>query len=63
MPWVRFIANMDWKPTSSSTIGYLTGHVVNVTKACAARALADGKAVKMVKRSRNGAPEEVGHDQ
>lgn len=62
MVWVRFTAAMDWKPRPSVTIGYLAGMDVNVTRACADRALAGGKAVKLEKRIRHAAPVEVSHD-
>jgi hypothetical protein len=46
MPWVRFTADMDWKPKPAVTIGYKAGMVRLVTRACAAKAFAVGKAEK-----------------
>ncbi len=44
--WVRFLADYDWKPKPSVTIAYTAGSVANVTRMCAAKALALGKAEK-----------------
>lgn len=60
---MRFTADMDWKPMSSVTLGYRAGDVCNVTRGCAEKALATGKAVKMVKRGRKAEPVEAGDDQ
>ena len=38
MPWVRFTADMDWKPKPSVTISYKAGMVRLVTRACASAA-------------------------
>lgn len=62
MPWLRFTGNFDWKPKASVTLGYRVGDVCNVTRGCAEKALAAGKAVKLVKRGRQVEPIEVGHD-
>jgi hypothetical protein len=42
--WVRFVAAFTWCPTPASAIAYPAGLVANVTRACAAAALAAGKA-------------------
>jgi hypothetical protein len=63
MVWLRFIADMDWKPKESVTLGYRVGDVANVTRGCAAKALREKKAVRMVKRSRHVDPMEASHDQ
>jgi len=44
MPWLVFTRNWSFKPTPMSTIDYKAGHVCNVTRACAAQALAKGVA-------------------
>jgi hypothetical protein len=62
MPWLRFTADFDWKPQASVTIAYLAGQTRNVTRACAANALAKGKAVKMVKPSKDAEPKEAVDD-
>lgn len=45
MPWVRFTADFDDKPTRQVTVAFLDGGTHFVTKACAERAMAAGKAV------------------
>lgn len=59
MAWIRLTADFDWKPRPSVTIALLSGQVRNVTRACAAAAVAKGKAVRMVKRSRYAEPVEA----
>lgn len=55
MPWVRFSADMDFKPTPQVTIAYRAGDVKLVTTACAKRAVALGRAVRTNKpEPRNG---------
>jgi hypothetical protein len=49
--WIRFTADFDFKPKPQSTIAYRTGEERNVTRECADKALAAGKAVK-IKRDR-----------
>jgi hypothetical protein len=44
--WVRFLSDFDFKPKPAVTIAYPAGLVVNVTRTCAAKALAAGKAEK-----------------
>ncbi len=47
MPWLRFIAPFDFSPAARGgrvTIAYPAGMVRNVTRECAALALAAGKA-------------------
>lgn len=53
MTWLRFTGAFDWKPTPATTIGFLPGHEVNVTRRCAEAAIAAGKAEKM-KGGRDG---------
>ncbi|MGR9420659.1 hypothetical protein [Rhizobium leguminosarum] len=43
MPWVRFTADMDWKPKPAVTIGYKVGMVRLITRACAEAAIAASK--------------------
>lgn len=62
MAWVRFTADFDFKPKPTVTIAYREGHVLNVTSACAAKAIAAGKAVRMKKPSKAAAPVEVEDD-
>lgn len=68
MVWVRFTADMDWKPKASVTLAYLSGDTANVTRGCAAAALSAGRAVKVRKGGRDSAvvetaEVEAGHDQ
>ena len=49
MPWVRFTADFDFKPRPTVTIAYLAGDVRNVTRSCAAAAIASGKAERTVR--------------
>jgi len=44
MPWIRFSADYDDKPTPQVTIAYRSGDVKFVTRACADRAIAKGAA-------------------
>ena len=46
MPWVRFTADFDWKPTRRVTYAYRAGDQKMVTTPCALAAVAAGKAVK-----------------
>lgn len=46
MPWVRFTADFDWKPTPQVTIGYRAGTEKLVTTPCAQAAAVARKAVK-----------------
>lgn len=45
MPWLRFTADHNWKPTVKVTIAFKKGMVLFVTRACAAESIAKGKAV------------------
>lgn len=47
MPWVRFAAPFDWNPPGVRgwTRAYPAGAVAFVTRLCAERAIAAGKAV------------------
>jgi len=47
MPWLRFTSDFDFKPTARVTIACRAGDVKNVTRACAAKALARGVAVRI----------------
>lgn len=44
--WIRFTGSMDFKPKPMMTRSYKPGDVKNVTRECAAKALALGKGVK-----------------
>jgi len=46
MPWVKFTADFDWKPTRQTTVAYRAGDEKLVTTPCAKAAVAAGKAVK-----------------
>lgn len=52
MPWVRFIADFDFKPKRAVTIAYRRGMVKMVTTPCANAALAAGKAEPTTKPER-----------
>jgi hypothetical protein len=48
MTWVRFTANFDFSPAALGglvTLAYTAGTVDNVTRECAQKAIAAGKAV------------------
>ena len=45
MPWVRFLADFDWKPMPAVTVAYKADMVRLVTRDCAAVAFAAGKAI------------------
>lgn len=45
MPWVRFTADFDFKPKPPVTLAFKAGAVRYVTRACAAAAIAVGKAL------------------
>lgn len=62
MAWVRFTADMDWKPKPSVTVAYLAGMKRNVPSPAAAAAIAAGKAVRLVKTHRHSEPQEIGDD-
>lgn len=57
MPWARFTADFDWRPTSQATIAYKAGHEVSVTTACLNAAKAAGAAVKIATPRRELEPE------
>jgi hypothetical protein len=47
MAWVRFLANFDFEPDARGgrvSLAYKAGQEVNVTRECAAKAIAAGKA-------------------
>lgn len=48
MTWVRIKETFEWSPRYGVTISYRPG-VYNVTRACAARAIAAEKAVRVAK--------------
>lgn len=50
--WVRFTADFDWKPKPQVTLAFLAGQERNVTRDCAEKAVAAGKAVKFRKASK-----------
>jgi len=47
MPWIRFTADFDFKPKAAVTLAYVAGQEKNVTRECASRAVAAGKAVRI----------------
>ena len=47
MPWVEFIADFEFRPSPSTSIDYLSGMRLSVTEACAAQAVAAGKAKRV----------------
>ncbi|QMV02578.1 hypothetical protein GHV40_14295 [Devosia sp. D6-9] len=49
MPWVRFTGDFDFRPVFGVTIAYRAGSHKLVTTACAAAAIAAGKAVRQAK--------------
>lgn len=57
MAWLRFTADMDWKPTAGTTIAYKAGMVLNVTRDCADKAIAAGKGVRLKAPRKGEAPD------
>lgn len=55
--WVRFTEDFDFKPKPAVTIAYKAGMVMNVTRACADKAIAIGSAEKAKAPGRSGANE------
>lgn len=53
MAWVRFTADFNWKPKPQVTIAYRSGQIANVTRDCAAAAVAKGRAVRVQKTRRS----------
>lgn len=49
MARVKFTKNFDYKPTPSTTIGYLAGMEMTVKQECADKAIAAGAAKSMDK--------------
>lgn len=49
MPWVRFMADFDWKPKPAVTLAFRAGEERLVTTPCAAAAVAAGKAERIHK--------------
>jgi len=50
MPWVRFIADFDFSPAARRgwvTVAYKAGMTKNVTRECAEKAVAAGRAATM----------------
>ncbi len=49
MPWVRFSAAFDYTPEAAraETTAFKAGHARNVTRECAAKAVAKGRAVRI----------------
>lgn len=50
--WVRFTADFDFKPKPQVTIAYRTGDEKNVTRDCADKAVAAGKAVRLKRKAK-----------
>lgn len=60
MAWVKFTSDFDWRvPRKGRTIAYERGMILNVTRACADRAVELKRAVRMRKESRHSEPVEV----
>jgi len=51
--WVRFTADFDWKPKPQVTLAFLAGQERNVTRDCAEKAVAAGKAVRFKKAAKS----------
>lgn len=54
---VRFVADFDWSPVERQgrvTVAYKAGMELRVTRACAAAAMAAGKAEPAKKEKQNG---------
>lgn len=49
MPWVKFSAAFDFTPKAAraETTAFKAGHARNVTRECAAAAIAKGKALRI----------------
>jgi hypothetical protein len=56
MPWVRFLADMDWKPRPSVTIAFKAGDTKNVPRAAAGAAVLAGKGRLMRKSTKDQEP-------
>jgi hypothetical protein len=52
--WVRFTADFDFKPKPQVTLAFLAGEERNVTRDCAEKAVAAGKAVRVKKAKSDG---------
>jgi hypothetical protein len=50
--WVRFTADFDWKPKPQATIAFRLGDEKNVTRDCAEKAVAAGKAVRIKRNAK-----------
>lgn len=62
MAWARFLARFDFSPKARGgrvTIVYRPSAVANVTRECLVEALAKGRAVRLMKRSKFAEPVEV----
>lgn len=57
MAWVRFTNDFEWWPSPQVTISYKAGSVLNVTRRCAAEAVAKGRAVRAAAPRRSPAAE------
>lgn len=59
--WVRFTADFDWKPKPQVTLAFLIGQERNVTRDCAEKAVAAGKAVRINRNAKaDGEPTNSG---
>ncbi|MDR3512630.1 MAG: hypothetical protein P4L73_13425 [Caulobacteraceae bacterium] len=47
MARVRFLADFDWWPTTTSVTAHKAGQELTVRRACADQAIAEGKAVEI----------------
>lgn len=50
--WVRFTADFDFKPKPQVTLAFLNGQERNVTRDCAEKAVAAGKAVRIKRNAK-----------
>lgn len=56
--WVKFTADMDYRPRPGVIIAYMAGMTLNVPRVAAAQAVAADKGV-VVKRQKCGAPDDA----
>lgn len=63
MAKVRFLQDFDWRPAPGVILAYRAGCEMTVTRRCAERAVAAGKAVKVrAKRKQEEASDGTGDD-
>lgn len=52
MAWVQFTAGFSWKPKPQVTIVFEAGQIANVTRDCAAAAVARGRATRIKRQGK-----------